>query len=110
MTDYPIVIEPQYLDRHTLATPPPAPGYVQHGWYCTYHPSPFCHNPLDCDFVPIWRPAGKALREIRDTAEPTRVTLADLARKATAERKADERAVRLAEARSLVAAEEATGR
>ena len=33
----------------------PAPeGYEQYGWTCVYH-RVFCHNPSDCDFVPLWR-------------------------------------------------------
>jgi hypothetical protein len=32
---------------------PPSDDYEIAGWRCQYHIN-FCHNPLDCDFVPLW--------------------------------------------------------
>ena len=39
-----------------LVTDPPTPEYRQTGWHCIYHEQAgrMCHNPLDCDLVPIW--------------------------------------------------------
>jgi hypothetical protein len=39
-----------------LHTDPPSPEYRQIGWHCIYHEQTGrnCHNPLDCDLVPIW--------------------------------------------------------
>jgi hypothetical protein len=34
-------------------------GMEQVGWSCVYHDG-VCHNPLDCDLVPLWRPARDA--------------------------------------------------
>lgn len=35
---------------------PPTPEYRQVGWHCVYHEQAgrSCHNPMDCDFVPMW--------------------------------------------------------
>lgn len=35
---------------------PPTPEYRQVGWHCIYHEQAgrSCHNPLDCDLVPMW--------------------------------------------------------
>lgn len=94
MTDrFPIVTEPTWLDRQRLATPPPADGYVQDGWRCLYHPRGFCHNPLDCTLIPTWIAANAAADEIFRAAEPTRVTLAELARRAKVQRELDENGV-----------------
>ena len=43
------------VDRR-LHTDPPAPGYRQVGWHCIYHEQAgrWCHNPLDCDMIPLW--------------------------------------------------------
>lgn len=40
----------------TLNMPPPTPEYRQIGWHCIYHEQAgrSCHNPLDCDLVPVW--------------------------------------------------------
>lgn len=39
-----------------LKPEPPTPDYRQVGWHCIYHEQAgrMCHNPLDCDLVPIW--------------------------------------------------------
>lgn len=43
------------FDRR-LHTDPPAPKYRIVGWHCIYHEQAerSCHNPSDCDFVPMW--------------------------------------------------------
>jgi hypothetical protein len=43
------------VDR-VLKSDPPSPGYRQVGLHCIYHEQQgrLCHNPLDCDLVPIW--------------------------------------------------------
>lgn len=38
----------------TLKPVPPTDNYELHGWHCIYHEG-WCHNPLDCDLVPVWR-------------------------------------------------------
>jgi hypothetical protein len=39
-----------------LHTDPPTPEYRQVGWHCIYHEQAgrSCHNPMDCDLVPMW--------------------------------------------------------
>lgn len=39
-----------------LLTDAPGEGYRQIGWHCIYHEQMgrMCHNPLDCDLIPIW--------------------------------------------------------
>ncbi len=47
----------------TLHTDPPGPEYRQIGWHCIYHEQSsngYCHNPLDCDKVPLWALTVKA--------------------------------------------------
>lgn len=50
-----------------LETDPPDEGYVQRGWYCVYHDGEHqgfrCHNPLDCDIVPVWSLTREAMHE-----------------------------------------------
>lgn len=50
-----------------LTTPPPAPHYELHGWHCTYHLG-WCHNPLDCDLIPVWRLTPEGARIERELA------------------------------------------
>lgn len=52
MNDY---VTRDHCDRR-LHTDPPIPEYRQVGWHCVYHEQAgrLCHNPLDCDLVPIW--------------------------------------------------------
>lgn len=33
---------------------PPSDDYEIVDWRCVYHVNGFCHNPLDCDFIPLW--------------------------------------------------------
>lgn len=49
----------------TLTTAPPSAEYRQLGAHCMYHEQAgrTCHNPLDCDFVPIWALTIKAARK-----------------------------------------------
>lgn len=53
-----------------LQEEPPSPNYRQVGWHCIYHEQTggSCHNPLDCDLVPMWalavEPAKRLLREV----------------------------------------------
>lgn len=44
------------MSHRELAEEPPTPEHRQIGWHCVYHESRgrLCHNPLDCDLVPIW--------------------------------------------------------
>lgn len=44
---------------------PPTPEHRIVGWHCVYHEqqSRMCHNPLDCDYVPIWALTVAAARE-----------------------------------------------
>jgi hypothetical protein len=46
----------------TLHTDPPTPDYRQIGWHCIYHEQAgrSCHNPLDCDLIPVWALTVKA--------------------------------------------------
>lgn len=39
-----------------IETDPPTPEYRRVGWHCIYHEQAgrTCHNPLDCDLVPVW--------------------------------------------------------
>lgn len=48
-------MKPPSYGRHIVA-PSPGSEYRQIGWHCQYHEQAgtTCHNPLDCDFVPIW--------------------------------------------------------
>jgi len=48
--------------KRVLEPLPPTPDYKQVGWVCMYHDPSYawgtgrmaCHNPLDCDLVPVW--------------------------------------------------------
>lgn len=42
--------------KRELRPVPPTPDYRQVGWHCIYHEQQgrMCHNPLDCDMVPVW--------------------------------------------------------
>lgn len=52
-----------------LEEAPPTPDHRQVGWHCIYHEQAgrLCHNPLDCDLVPLWalkvEPAKTKFRE-----------------------------------------------
>lgn len=48
--------KPPRGDRTWSADTPPAEGYRVVGWHCIYHEARGrdCHNPLDCDWVPVW--------------------------------------------------------
>lgn len=40
----------------TLKIDPPSDDYIFVGYTCIYHiPRGWCHNPLDCDLVPMYR-------------------------------------------------------
>ncbi len=49
------LVKRQGFDRK-LVTEPPSPEYRLVGWHCIYHEQAgrSCHNPSDCDFVPMW--------------------------------------------------------
>lgn len=50
---------------------PPTPDYRQVGWHCIYHEQTgrTCHNPMDCDLVPIWvLTVEAAKRQLADVA------------------------------------------
>ena len=45
----------------TIYDPPAPDGFEQYGWTCVYH-RVVCHNPSDCDFVPLFRPTVETRR------------------------------------------------
>lgn len=53
------------MAARTYNEAPPTPDHRQIGWHCVYHEQQgrYCHNPLDCDYIPLWGLTVKAAKE-----------------------------------------------